>query len=263
VAAVPGIRNTAGSLRGITASAPELRAIVLVEIWSDIGCPWCFIGKRRFETALSRFEHAAEVQVRWRSYQLDPSLPEHYDGTEVDYLSTVKGLDPAQVAGMLEHVTAQALGEGLEYRFGDLVVANTFTAHRLIHLARSSGGEAAAAAVKEALLSAHFEQGLDIGSADVLAEIGSRAGLDPAVVRSALAGTDYADAVEQDIAEARALGVSGVPFFVLDRKYGISGAQPAEVFEQALTQAWDASHQPLQPAVAQADGAACSAQGCD
>ncbi len=238
-------------------------AIVLVEIWSDIGCPWCFIGKRRFEAALSRFEHASEVQVRWRSYQLDPTLPEHFEGTEIEYLSKVKGMDPAQLAGMLEHVTSQAAGEGLNYRFADLVVANTFTAHRLIHLARDSGGEEAAGAVKEALLSAHFEKGLDIGSTDVLTEIGSQAGLDPAIVRSALAGTDYADAVEQDVAEARALGVSGVPFFVLDRRYAISGAQPAEVFEQALAQAWEAGHQPLQPAAASADGAACSAEGCD
>ncbi|MBD8044887.1 DsbA family oxidoreductase [Arthrobacter sp. Sa2BUA2] len=239
---------------------------MLVEIWSDIGCPWCFIGKRRFETALSRFEHASEVEVRWRSYQLDPSVPEHFDGTEVDYLSRVKGMDPAQVAGMLEHVTSQAAGEGLNYRFEDLVVANSFTAHRLIHLARESGGEETAAAVKEALLSAHFEKGLDIASHDVLAEIGSQSGLDPETVRSTLAGTDYAEAVEQDVAEARALGVNGVPFFVLDRRYGISGAQPAELFEQALAQAWEAGHQPLQPAAATAgaspDGASCSAEGC-
>ncbi|MBD7996333.1 DsbA family oxidoreductase [Arthrobacter sp. Sa2CUA1] len=237
---------------------------MLVEIWSDIGCPWCFIGKRRFETALSRFEHAAEVEVRWRSYQLDPSVPEHFDGSEVDYLSKVKGMDPAQVAGMLEHVSSQAAGEGLNYRFDELVVANSFTAHRLIHLVRDSGGEKAAAAVKEALLSAHFEKGLDIASHDVLAEIGAQAGLDPETVRSTLAGTGYTEAVEQDVAEARALGVSGVPFFVLDRRYGISGAQPAELFEQALAQAWEAGHQPLQPAAAaaSADGAACSADGC-
>ena len=243
-----------------------MRVFVLVEIWSDIGCPWCFIGKRRFETALSRFEHAGEVEVRWRSYQLDPTVPEHFDGTEVDYLSKVKGMDPAQVAGMLEHVTAQAAGEGLNYRFADLVVANSFTAHRLIHLARESGGPEAAAAVKEALLSAHFEQGLDIADHGILAEIGSRAGLDPAMVRTTLAGTDYTEAVEQDVAEARALGVSGVPFFVLDRRYGISGAQPAELFEQALAQAWEAGHQPLQPAAASAaassDGASCSPEGC-
>ena len=199
---------------------------VLVEIWSDIGCPWCFIGKRRFEAALSRFEHAPEVEVRWRSYQLDPSLPERFEGSEVEYLSKVKGMDPAQVSGMLDHVTAQAAGVGLDYRFDELKVANTFTAHRLIHLARDLRGAEAAAAVKEALLSAHFEKGLDISSAEVLAGIGADAGLEPDTVRQTLAGTDYTDSVRSDIAEARALGVSGVPFFVLDRRYESPAPRP-------------------------------------
>ncbi|MCC3283259.1 DsbA family oxidoreductase [Arthrobacter caoxuetaonis] len=235
---------------------------MLVEIWSDIGCPWCFIGKRRFEAALSRFEHAPEVEVRWRSYQLDPSLPERFEGSEVEYLSKVKGMDPAQVSGMLQHVTEQAAGVGLDYRFGDLKVANTFTAHRLIHLARDLRGAQTAAAVKEALLAAHFEQGQDISSHDVLAGIGADAGLDPDTVREVLSGTEYTDSVNADIAEGRALGVSGVPFFVLDRKYGISGAQPEEVFAQALTQAWAESHQPLQPVVSEGGACAVDGSGC-
>jgi predicted DsbA family dithiol-disulfide isomerase len=235
---------------------------VLVEIWSDIGCPWCFIGKRRFEAALSRFEHAPEVEVRWRSYQLDPTLPERFEGTEVEYLSKVKGMDPAQVSGMLDHVTAQAAGVGLNYRFDELKVANTFTAHRLIHLAHDLRGAEAAAGVKEALLAAHFEQGRDISSHDVLAGIGAEAGLDPEAVRSVLAGSEYTDSVNADIAEARALGVSGVPFFVLDRKYGISGAQPEEVFTQALSQAWAESRQPLQPIAAESGACAVDGSGC-
>ncbi|MCC3267538.1 DsbA family oxidoreductase [Arthrobacter gengyunqii] len=235
-----------------------------IDIWSDIACPWCYIGKRRFEAALASFPHRDEVQVHWRSYQLDPSLPEHYDGTEVQYLSERKGIDPVQLAGMLEQVTAQAAGEGLAYDFDSLVVANSFSAHRLIHLARAEGGIKAADAVKEALLSAHFEKGQDIGSAEVLTGIGAAAGVDPDRIRSMLATDEYADAVNADISQARSLGVSGVPFFVLDEKYGISGAQPVELFSSALEQAWKESHPlvNLTPASASADGPACGPDGC-
>lgn len=236
-----------------------------VEIWSDIACPWCYIGKRRFEAALAGFEHRDDVEVSWRSYQLDPSLPDHYDGTEVQYLSERKGIDPAQLAGMLEQVTAQAAGEGLNYDFDSLVVANSFSAHRLIHLAKAEAGKEAADAAKEALLAAHFVQGLDIGSREVLADIGSRVGLDRDRVQSVLAGDDFTDAVNADISEARDLGVSGVPFFVIDRKYGISGAQPSELFASALETAW-AESQPLQmvstPAAKSEDGPACGPDGC-
>ena len=236
-----------------------------VEIWSDIACPWCYIGKRRFEAALAGFEHRDAVEVIWRSYQLDPSLPDHFDGTEVEYLSERKGIEPVQLAGMLEQVSAQAAGVGLNYDFDSLVVANSFSAHRLLHLVRDHAGSAGAGAAKEALLSAHFEQGRDIGSADVLAGIGSAAGVDPEKVRAVLASDQYTDAVNQDIAEARALGVTGVPFFVIDRKYGISGAQPPELFAQALETAW-AESQPLQmvstPASASPDGPACGPDGC-
>ncbi|WP_104055718.1 MULTISPECIES: DsbA family protein [unclassified Arthrobacter] len=235
-----------------------------IDIWSDIACPWCYIGKRRFEAALAAFPHRNEVEVTWRSYQLDPSLPAHYDGTEVQYLSERKGIDPQQLAGMLEQVTAQAAGEGLSYDFDSLVVANSFPAHRLIHLARAEGGSEAADAVKEALLSAHFEKGQDIGSTEVLIGIGAAAGVDPDRVRSMLATDEYTDAVNADIAQARSLGVSGVPFFVLDEKYGISGAQPVELFTSALEQAWQESHPlvNLTPASASADGPACGPDGC-
>ncbi|WP_146364011.1 DsbA family oxidoreductase [Arthrobacter yangruifuii] len=235
-----------------------------IDIWSDIACPWCYIGKRRFETALARFPHRDDVEVRWHSFQLDPSLPEHYDGTEVQYLSERKGIDPGQLAGMLEQVTVQATGEGLAYDYDSLVVANSFSAHRLIHLAAAEAGLAGADAAKEALLSAHFEKGLDIGSADTLEEIGAGVGLTADRVRSMLATDEYADAVRADIASARALGISGVPFFVLDDKYGISGAQPADVFSSALEQAWQEAHPlvNLTPAAGSADGPACGPDGC-
>lgn len=233
-----------------------------IEIWSDIACPWCYIGKRRFEAALAAFPHRDAVEVKWRSYQLDPALPEHYDGTELEYLSTRKGMTPAQVSGMFEHVAAQAKGEGLDFRFDHVVVANSFTAHRLIHLAATHGHQDAA---KERLLSDHFEHGKDIGSRVYLTSLGLDLGLDADEVSELFSTDKYADAVRQDIAEARALGVTGVPFFVIDRKYGLSGAQPAATFSEALEQAWQES-QPLLLATAAGGagvtGEVCGPEGC-
>jgi predicted DsbA family dithiol-disulfide isomerase len=210
-----------------------------IEIWSDIACPWCYIGKRRFEAALAEFPHRDQVEVQWRSYQLDPSVPEHYDGTELDYLSKRKGMAPDQVTQMFDHVAAQAKGEGLNYRFDAVVVANSFTAHRLIHLAAANGKQDVA---KERLLSDHFEHGKDIGSPGYLASVGADLGLDAGEVAELFSTDKYADDVRRDFAEARALGISGVPFFVIDRKYGLSGAQPAASFTMALEQAWQESH---------------------
>ena len=220
---------------GNGAGAVWVVASMKIEIWSDVACPWCFIGKRRFETALAAFPHRDSVEVQWRSYQLDPSLPEHYDGTELDYLSTRKGMAPAQVSGMFEHVTEQAKGEGLSYRFDDVVVANSFTAHRLIHLAASHGRQDTA---KERLLSDHFEHGKNIGSREYLTSLGLDLGIGATELDELFTTDIYADDVRMDFEEGRALGITGVPFFVIDRKFGLSGAQPAETFSAALEQAW-------------------------
>jgi len=228
-----------------------------IEIWSDVACPWCFIGKRRFEAALSEFPHRDAVEVKWRSYQLDPSLPEHYDGTELEYLSTRKGLAPEQVSQMFDHVTAEAKGEGLDYSFDKVVVANSFTAHRLIHLAAAHGQQDAA---KERLLSDHFEHGKDIGSAEYLTGLGRELGIDAAEVAALFTTDTYADDVRFDFEEARALGISGVPFFVIDRKFGLSGAQPVATFTAALNQAWQETN-PL-VLVNSANGEACGPDGC-
>ncbi len=207
-----------------------------IDIWSDIACPWCFIGKRRFERALAAWEHRDEVTVTWHSFQLDPALPEHYDGTEAEYLASRKGMAVQQVRQMFEHVSAQAAGEGLRYDFDRLVVANSLRAHQLLHLAKEQG-PGAADAVKDALLSAHFEQGRDIGDVETLVAIGAEAGLDALEIRAALADERFAPAVRADIEQAQQLGVTGVPFFVFDMRLGLSGAQPAEVFAHALEQA--------------------------
>lgn len=231
---------------------------MLIEIWSDVACPWCFIGKRRFESALAEFPHRGSVEVAWRSYQLDPTLPDHYDGTELEYLSTRKGLPPEQVARMFEHVALQAKGEGLDYDFDKVVVANSFTAHRLIHLAAAHGKQDAA---KERLLSDHFEHGRDIGSREYLAGLGKDLGIDAGEVEELFTTDKYADDVRSDFAEARSLGISGVPFFVIDRKFGLSGAQPVETFTAALNQAWQDAN-PLVMVSAGEGADACGPDGC-
>lgn len=247
-----------------------------VDIWSDIACPWCFIGKRRFEKALAEFPHKDQVTVTWHSFQLDPSLPERYDGTELEYLSQRKGLPEDRVAQMFEQVTHVAAGEGLAYDFSAIVVANSFRGHELLHLAKdhdaSNPERRAADAVKDALLSAHFEQGKDIGSREVLVGIGTAAGLAEPEIAAALDAGAYRDAVRADIREAQMLGIQGVPFFVFDRKYGVSGAQPAEVFAQALDTAWRESNPLVMMAAAPDDadgqtdgeltGQACGPEGC-
>ena len=237
-----------------------------IEIWSDVACPWCYIGKRRFERALAAFPHRDEVEVQWRSYQLDPTLPDHHDGTELDYLVDRKGMSRAQVSQMFDQVTSIAADEGLRYDFGSVVVANSFAGHELLHLAKARGvGDE----VKEALLSAHFEHGEDIGDREVLVRIGTQAGLDADEIARDLATHTWRDAVVADITAANSLGIRGVPFFVVDEKYGVSGAQPTELFTQALEQAWRESHplvmlQPVATGIATdaADTVACGPDGC-
>lgn len=233
-----------------------------VDIYSDIACPWCFIGKRRFEKAVAELPFGQQVDVNWHAFQLDPSLPEHFEGSELQYLSQIKGMGTEQVAGMLEHVTTQAAGEGLTYDFESLHVANSFTALRLLALAKERG---LGNQMKEALLSAHFEQGVNTGDVEALQIIADTVGLDPAESAEVLGTDKYADAVRADGVRARELGVTGVPFFVLENKYGISGAQPTEVFAQALGQVWkEIGGEYLQMlGTPSADGATCGPEGCN
>ncbi|WP_110238945.1 DsbA family oxidoreductase [Nocardioides gilvus] len=212
-----------------------------IEIWSDVVCPWCYIGKRRLETALSTFEHADDVEIIWRSYQLDPTAPRDQSLTTLEALGAKFPGGPDQVREMLARTRGVAAEEGLE--FGDHSFhANTVDAHRVLHLALVEGGPTLQGALKEALLAAHFVDNANVGDHAVLTEVAVRTGLDAARVTAVLAGDEFADAVRADIDQARALGATGVPFFVLDRKYGVSGAQPAESFTQVLEQAWADAH---------------------
>lgn len=233
-----------------------------VDIYSDIACPWCFIGKRRFEKAVQALPFSEKIDVKWHAFQLDPSLPEHYEGSELDYLVKAKGMPEDQVAGMLHHVTEQAAAEGLNYNFEALRPANSFTALRLLALAKEHGlGDE----MKEALLSAHFEKGLDTGNKATLQNIAQHVGLDAVEASEVLAGDKYADEVKNDGIRARELGVTGVPFFIFENKYGVSGAQPAEVFEQALTQVWkEIGGESLQMInTPSTDGEVCGPDGCN
>lgn len=208
-----------------------------VSIWSDIACPWCYIGKRRFEKALEDFPQRDQVKVTWRSYQLDPTLPQHDGRSEVDYLVEAKGMPREQVAQMLEHVKAQAAGEDLTYDFDALVVANSRRAHRVLQAAKvadAADGGSRTDTLKDALLAAHFEAGEDIGDVEVLTRLAAEAGLDQSEAREAVDSEELDRAIDADIALGRQIGVQGVPFFVFENKYGVSGAQPPEVFAQVL-----------------------------
>ncbi len=208
-----------------------------VEIWSDIVCPWCYIGKRRFETALATFEHAGDVEVVWRSFQLDPSIPRGTAEPVYDALAKKVGGSRAQVKAMTAQVAALAEAEGLHYDFEHAVSVNTFDAHRLIHLARAHGLGTRA---HERLMRAHLIEGatLDIPT---LVRLGEEIGVPAAEAQRVLAGDDYTADVADDIRQARLYGASGVPFFVLNQAYGVSGAQSAEVFLQALRTAYEAA----------------------
>lgn len=220
-----------------SAAAPVRAHPLRVEIWSDVACPWCYIGRRRFAAALADFPHREHVEVRWRSYQLSPEAEVGSPLTEAEMLAETKGLALDAVEEMFAHVTAVAAEVGLQYRFDTVRPANTLDAHRLIHLARRRGPETADAMV-EALMSAHFEQGLAVDDREVLAGIAAGVGLDADEVRASLAGDDAVDDVLADLEEGRTVRVSGVPFFVLDRRFGVSGAQPTELFAEALERAW-------------------------
>lgn len=235
-----------------------------VEIWSDVVCPWCYVGKRRLEAALAVFEHREQVEVVYRSFELDPSAPPHGHELTLPAIAAKYGRSEAEMRGMVEQLMQTAAGDGLDLRLLETVHTNTVDAHRLLHLALETGGPALQRELKEALLHAYFEQARNVGDHAVLQEVAEAAGLDAERVRAVLASQEYAEAVAADVAQARAYGATGVPFFVLDQKFGVSGAQPVEVFEQALRQAWDAAHPRLQMAggAATADGAACGPDGC-
>lgn len=215
---------------------------VKVEIWSDVVCPWCAIGKRRLESALAGFPHRDEVQVRWRSFELDGTAPRERTGDRAAHLAEKYGTSVEAARRMQEQMAATAAEEGLEFRFDIARTGNTFDAHRLLHLAWEQGGAALQDAVKDRLFRAAFTEGEPIGDPDTLVRLVADAGVDAGQARAVLAGERYADEVREDQAQARRYGISGVPFFVIDDTYGVSGAQPAPALREVLDTAWAESH---------------------
>lgn len=230
-----------------------------IEIWSDVVCPWCYIGKRRLEKALAGFGHATEIEVVWRSFQLDPSAPAVPVETVAESLGRKYGGGPEAGRQMIDRVEAVAAEEGLLFRHHQSLRVNTVDAHRVLHLALETGGSELQGRLKEALLSAYFVETENVADHDTLQRIAAGVGLDEVRVKEVLGGTEYADAVEADIREAASLGATGVPFYVVDRRYGVSGAQAPEVFTQVLERAWTDAH----PKLDLVGGAeACGPEGC-
>lgn len=206
-----------------------------IEIWSDVMCPFCYIGKRNLEKAMEQFTDKNQIEIIWKSFQLDPSAPEVSSESMKDYLVKTKGMSHHQVDEMLESVTQTASAAGLDYHFEKAVMANSQNAHRLIQFAKTKnlGNE-----IEERLFYAYFTEGKNIADTETLTELGKDIGLDETEVQTALTNEEYHQLMQEDIREARSLGVTGVPFFVFDRKYAISGAQPVQTFLSTLTKSF-------------------------
>ncbi|WP_329518721.1 DsbA family oxidoreductase [Spirillospora sp. NBC_01491] len=230
---------------------------MLVEIWSDLVCPWCYIGKRRFEKALAGFDHRDRVEVVHRSFQLDPSAPHGEVRDQAEMLSAKLGMPPERVRALNTEMEHRAAEDGLEYNLSGGTVGNTADAHRLIHLARDAGLQGP---VIEAFYRAHFTDRRSLFDPDSLVELAAEAGLDPGAARAVLDSDRYAADVQTDQVEAQQLGATGVPFFVVDGRYGVSGAQPTETFTQVLARAWAESRPPV--TIAAGDGDACDGDAC-
>ena len=207
---------------------------IKVDVWSDVQCPWCYIGKRKFEAGAEQF--GGEVEVEYHSYELAPDTPVDFAGTPADYLSQRKGLSLEQVGQMLERVTGIAAQVGLDYDYDAVHQTNTVKAHELLHYAKSKGRQLE---MKERLLKAYFVNGEHVGRIEDLADIAAELGFDRADVVRALESNEFLAAVKEDVALAQEYGIQGVPFFVIDGKYGVSGAQEAETFTKVLQQVRD------------------------
>lgn len=204
---------------------------MLVEIWSDVVCPWCAIGRARFLRTLASSAYREDIRVRYRSFELDPTMPATVEGPYVARLASKYRTTTAQAQAMIDRMTSQAAAEGLSFDFAAARPGNTFDAHRLLHLAADRGVQDR---LKARLLTGYLAEGAAIGTADGLRALATDGGLDGADVDAVLAGDRYGDAVRADERQARAYGITGVPFFVFDRRVGVAGAQPPEVLQQAL-----------------------------
>ena len=226
-----------------------------VEIWSDIACPWCYVGKRRFEAALAGFEHRDEVQATWRSFELDPTAPREREHDGATHLAQKYGMSRDDAIAMQQRMTDVAAAEGLDFRFDLARGGNTFDAHRVVHLAAAHGLQDE---MEERIMRAYLSEGELISDHAVLERLAVQTGVPADEVRELLAGDAYTDAVRDDERVAAGLGIHAVPFFVVDRRVGASGAQPPNVLLELLRQSWPQQ----QPVEVVAEGATCGPDGC-
>jgi predicted DsbA family dithiol-disulfide isomerase len=210
---------------------------VRVDIWSDVACPWCYIGKRRFEAALARFEHRNEVDVRWRSFELDPSAPAVREGAYADRLAAKYGVSVAEADATIDTMIEAGAQHGIVLRFDKARPGNTFDAHRLLHFAAERGVQHD---LKERMLHATFTRGAQIADLDVLTALAADAGLDVAQARAVLDGDAFAADVRADERRAADLGITSVPYFVVADTFGVAGAQPPDLLLQVLEEGWSA-----------------------
>ncbi len=228
-----------------------------VEIWSDVMCPFCYIGKRRFEEALEQFTHKNDVEIEWKSFQLNPDLKTDTTVNITQYLADAKGWTLDYAKQLNNNVTEMAAGVGLTYDFDKAVVANSFDAHRFAHLAKAHGlGDQA----EEALFKAYFTEGKNIADHATLTQLGTAIGLNETETKQTLASEAYAEDVKHDIAEARYLGIRGVPFFVMNGKYAVSGAQMVPVFAETLEKSYN-EWQTENPKLTIIEGESCEPGG--
>lgn len=229
-----------------------------VEIWSDVMCPFCYIGKRKFEAALAKFNQAGNIELVWKSFQLNPALKTDPSKNTVQHLAESKGWSMEYTNNTIAYVVNMAKEVGLDYHFDKAVVANSFDAHRLIQLAKSKGkGDAA----EERLFKAYFTEGKNTADIPTLIQLGVEIGLDKTEIEAMLAGKQFAAEVLKDISEAEQIGVTGVPFFVFDRKFAVSGAQDTQVFLDTLNKAWETYAKEHPEKLITKDGKVCTPEG--
>ena len=232
-----------------------------VQIWSDIMCPFCYIGKRRIEEALSLFEHKDAVAIEWKSFQLDATFKASADDNMVDHLAEKYGKEKDWAQGMLDNMTQNAKNAGLDFHFEKAISANSFNAHRLLHLAKKYQ---LANDLEELLFKAYLTEGKNINDNSTLKELGVSVGLNAVEIDEVLNSDAYGNDVKKDIQNANAIGVQGVPFFVFDNKYAVSGAQPATAFLEILQKAWDeGKFDSKVTLINTTEGDSCGIDGCD
>lgn len=228
-----------------------------IEIWSDVMCPFCYIGKKNFEQALEKLPFKDEVEVEWKSFQLDPTLELAETKTTAEYFREKKGFPEEQAKQMIAQVVNMGKASGINFNFEKALITNTFPAHKILHLAKKHGKSSE---MEEELFKAHFLNGENVGDTEVLSSLAQKLGINKEETQQTLSSDEFDNDVNQDILEGRNHGVTGVPFFILNGKYVVSGAQPTELFEEALTQTYNETVKPFKSS--ENSDLSCDTDGC-